>query len=71
MDDEMFLDAEENLSDEVAVNGGFPISQKSPVTPTQQHIIYKRKQDVQEDPYSDYGEYISKYIFHNEVVFKS
>lgn len=53
----MFLDAGENLSDEVAIDTGFPIRQKPSKELAHKHIVYKRKQDVQEDAYSDYGKY--------------
>ncbi|GJQ78637.1 hypothetical protein Trydic_g11742 [Trypoxylus dichotomus] len=55
VDDEMFLDAEGNLSDEVAIDTGFPLRQKFPKTPAHQHVVYKRKQAIQEDAYSDYA----------------
>ncbi|KAK9685487.1 hypothetical protein QE152_g38002 [Popillia japonica] len=55
VDDEMFLDAGENLSDEVAIDTGFPIRQKPSKELAHKHIVYKRKQDVQEDAYSDYA----------------
>lgn len=61
-DDEMFLDADGELSSEVAIDTGLPIKRKQdekeqvPVTTTQgnKHIIFKRK-NQEEETMSDYG----------------
>lgn len=52
-DDEMFLDADGELSSEVAIDTGLPIKRDG-ATNVQHHIIYKRKQ-AEDDSMSDYG----------------
>lgn len=69
-DDEMFLDADGELSSEVAIDTGLPIKRKnkteSVVTAqTQKHIVFKRK-DPQDDTLSDYGK---NSIFRNSKRF--
>nr|XP_022907296.1 A disintegrin and metalloproteinase with thrombospondin motifs 16 isoform X3 [Onthophagus taurus] len=55
VDDEMFLDTED-LKDEVAIDTGFPIRRKLlDEQQGQQHVVYKRKETVEEDAYSDYA----------------
>lgn len=61
-DDEMFLDADGELSSEVAIDTGLPIRRKNKTkdaveeitSQTQKHIVFKRK-DPQDDVLSDYG----------------
>lgn len=59
-DDEMFLDADGELSSEVAIDTGLPIKRKNKTkdvevtSQTQKHIVFKRK-DPQDDTLSDYG----------------
>lgn len=60
-DDEMFLDADGELSSEVAIDTGLPIKRKNKTqrvttAQTQKHIVFKRK-DPQDDTFSDYGEW--------------
>lgn len=62
-DDEMFLDADGELSSEVAIDTGLPIKRKNKTksaeevvsAQTQKHIVFKRK-DAHDDNFSDYGE---------------
>lgn len=49
-DDEMFLDADGELSSEVAIDTGLPINRNKRV----HHIVYKKK-PVEDDSMSDYG----------------
>lgn len=66
-DDEMFLDADGELSSEVAIDTGLPIKRKTKAAAeeavvtaqTQKHIVFKRK-NPQEDTLSDYGESLSR-----------
>lgn len=64
-DDEMFLDADGELSSEVAIDTGLPIRRRNNtkdkdedkeevVLQSQKHIVFKRK-DPEEDTMSDYG----------------
>lgn len=52
-DDEMFLDADGELSSEVAIDTGLPIKRK---TQGHKHIVYKRNKN-HDDLMSDYGLY--------------
>ena len=53
-DDEMFLDADGELSSEVAIDTGLPIKRKKQQIQGHRHIVYKRNGN-QEDTMSDYG----------------
>lgn len=69
-DDEMFLDADGELSSEVAIDTGLPIKRKGQddkedakkTTTTSQalkHIIYKRNKNQEDETMSDYGKHKS------------
>lgn len=62
-DDEMFLDADGELSAEVAIDTGLPIKRNVQNTQSQghQHIVYKRK-NAEDDTLSDYGMSSSGYL---------
>lgn len=64
-DDEMFLDADGELSSEVAIDTGLPIKRK----PSQghQHIVYKRNGNP-EDTMSDYGTYLSFFNYPSNIL---
>lgn len=56
-DDEMFLDDDGELSSEVAIDTGLPITRKGAKAKYAQghhHIVYKRRKS-EEDTMSDYG----------------
>ncbi|XP_044263174.1 venom metalloproteinase 3 isoform X2 [Tribolium madens] len=53
-DDEMFLDADGELSSEVAIDTGLPIKRKKQKIQGHRHIVYKRNGN-QEDTMSDYA----------------
>ncbi|XP_063907937.1 A disintegrin and metalloproteinase with thrombospondin motifs like isoform X2 [Zophobas morio] len=53
-DDEMFLDADGELSSEVAIDTGLPIKRKKQQIQGHRHIVYKRNGN-QEDTMSDYA----------------
>lgn len=60
--DEMFLDDEDALSAEVAIDTGLPI-RESEETATPHHHIVIRRNNQQEDAMSDYGEsFIKSYL---------
>uniref|UniRef100_A0A6P7G4F2 Uncharacterized protein LOC114333699 n=1 Tax=Diabrotica virgifera virgifera TaxID=50390 RepID=A0A6P7G4F2_DIAVI len=50
-DDEMFLDQDGELSSEVAIDTGLPIRRNKNI---HHHIVYKRKEDEEQDTMSDY-----------------
>lgn len=52
-DDEMFLDADGDLSSEVSIDTGLPIKRKSK---GYQHIVYKRDREEEDEFLSDYGD---------------
>ncbi|XP_050506301.1 uncharacterized protein LOC114333699 isoform X3 [Diabrotica virgifera virgifera] len=51
-DDEMFLDQDGELSSEVAIDTGLPIRRNKNI---HHHIVYKRKEDEEQDTMSDYA----------------
>lgn len=56
-DDELFLDDEgEDLEDDVAVSGGFPLKgrRRRALSQTHRHIVYRRSPN-EGDSFSDYG----------------
>lgn len=60
-DDEMFLDADGELSSEVAIDTGLPIKRKGQdgeevESRSHKHIVFKRKGN-EDDSMSDYGKY--------------
>lgn len=66
-DDEMFLDADGELSSEVAIDTGLPIKRKGQdgteaESRGHKHIIYKRK-GQEEDTMSDYGEFMLYIVY--------
>lgn len=64
----MFLDADGELSSEVAIDTGLPIKRKNKTeeeeevtSQTQKHIVFKRK-NAQDDTLSDYGRSLVCYL---------
>lgn len=74
-DDEMFLDADGELSSEVAIDTGLPIKRKNKTkdaqevtSQTQKHIVFKRK-DPQDDLLSDYGTSCLFHLIRRRLMF--